>query len=734
MLSIFLTEELERVAQLQGAILVYFFCDNKDEKRNTAVAILRALILQLIRQHSKLLEHIVPVFKVQKEALFNNSSIESLWRIFESMVQDPSIYSVLCVLDGLDECDEYSLEIFTEKLKGFFSKSPAGCRLKLIAASRELPDCISRATSGFPHVRLDPDSNREINSDLQRFITFKVNELSIERSYSNDLRASVERVLLERAKGTFLWVSFVIAELRKKTRAEVEDSLNRLPTGLEGMYERMLLQIRRERRDIAALILRWVVIAIRPLTLTELSAATGIRLVAKLSIDEEMRDYVGFCGYLLTVTGNEVGLIHQSAKDYLLRKNPDLNPELEFFRVREEETNAEIAKTCFTYLHSGAFADGSVQLVEIYNKAADTTHLLAFPLLSYAVLHWLEHAQNSSSLAEDIFDLSIPFYNKDSPIREFWLTTYWAAKEYGSTPSSFSLLHLASFFGIVLLAQKLLRKSWKSLLSFHSRVNEKDSLGWTGLSYAARNGHVAVVQLLLEHKADVNAKHNRGWTALLQAARDGHEAVVRLLLEHKADVNAKTSGGGTALIWAAGNGHEAVVWMLLEHKADVNAKTRAGWTALLRAAYYGHEAVVQLLLEHKADVNAKDNGGWTALLLTAGNGHEAIVRLLLEHKADVNATENRGWTALLRAAYYGHKAVVQLLLEHKADVNAKTNRGTALLWAASNWHEVIVRILLEHKADINAKTSQGETALLRATERGHSAVVQLLKSKAQNNL
>jgi len=273
--------------------------------------------------------------------------------------------------------------------------------------------------------------------------------------------------------------------------------------------------------------------------------------------------------------------------------------------------------------------------VEIYNKAADTTHLLAFPLLSYTVLHWLEHARNSSSLAEDIFDLSIPFYNKNSPIREFWLTTYWAAKEYGSAPSSFSLLHLAFFFGIVLLTRKLLRKSWKSLLSFRSRVNERDTLGWTGLSYAARNGHVVVVQSLLEHKADVNAKDNRGCTALLQAARNGHEAVVRLLLKHKADVNAKTSGGGTALLWAASNGYEAVVRMLLEHKADVN-------------------------------------------------------------------TNNNG--------------------------------GTSLLWAAGNGHEAIVRILLEHKADANAKISQEETLLLRATERGHRAAVQLLKSKAQNNL
>ena len=187
--------------------------------------------------------------------------------------------------------------------------------------------------------------------------------------------------------GTFLWVGFVIEDLRNKTLIEVEESLNGLPLGLDGMYERMLLQIRKERRDIAALILRWVAMAVRPLTLTELSAATGIRPVTNLSINEVIRHHVGFCGYLLRVTSNDVGLVHQSAKDYLLRKDPDLNPQLEFFRVKEEETNAEIAQTCFTYLQGGALADSSVQLVEKYNKAANISHLQAFPLLSYVVLY-----------------------------------------------------------------------------------------------------------------------------------------------------------------------------------------------------------------------------------------------------------------------------------------------------------------------------------------------------------
>jgi ankyrin repeat protein len=636
MISIFLTEELDKItAQSQDAMLAYFFFDNKDNKRNTAASMLRGLIFQLIQQRSTLLEHILPVFKIQKETLFSNSSFESLWRIFESMVRDLSIDSVFCVLDGIDECDENSLEMLTKKLRGFFSESPTA--LKLIAVSRKLPDCIPRAMSGFPCVRLDHDSDREVNSDLQRFITVKVTELAAERSYSNDLRAAVQSALLERANGTFLWVGFVIGELRKMAPAEVEDSLTRLPIGLKGMYERMLLQIREDRRDIAALILRWVTMAVRPLTLTELSAATGVRPVANLGIDDVMRDHIRFCGYFLTITGNDVGLVHQSAKDYLLRKDPDPNPLLEFFRVKEEATNSEIAHTCVTYLCGGALANGSVQLVETYNKAVDKSHLQAFPLLSYAVFHWPEHVRYSSSLADDIFDLSMPFYEKKSPVREAWLTTYWAAKEYWTAPSSFSLLHLASFLGIVPLTRKLLlRNDWKSMLKFHNHVDSRDSLGCTALHWGVRNGHEPVVKLLLEAKADVNAKDEYRGTALHRAAANRYEAVVKLLLEAKADVNAKNDYRETALHKAARNGHEVVVKLLLEAKADVNAKDEYGETALHIAAGDGHEAVVKQLLEAKANVNARTRYGRTALHMAAKNGREAVVKLLSETKADVN--------------------------------------------------------------------------------------------------
>ncbi|RYP70906.1 hypothetical protein DL771_005156 [Monosporascus sp. 5C6A] len=402
--------------------------------------------------------------------------------------------------------------------------------------------------------------------------------------------------------------------------------------------------------------------AIQAFKLAILAAAIDIRSSSTL-IDTEraIRDKIALCGPSLKVQEQEVGLVHQSARDYLLRKERDSDAVLE-----------------------------------------------EFPKL---------------------FDVSKPFFHKDSDLRENW----WRAYAKGRWPCHKPpLLHVASHCGIVPWVQEILTKrGW--IFPFRKLANKKDITGRNPLSYAAEQGHEAVARLLLDRGADVNAEDVNvdGETALILAAKQGHEAVARLLLDRGAEVNAKSinSISETALIGAVRQGHEAVARLLLDRGADINAEYWNYQTPLMLAAFEGHEAVVRLLLNCGADVNTKNPYHQTPLMLAAKQGHEAVVRLLLDRGADVNMKSRYDHTPLMLAAFKGHEAVVRLLLDCGADVNTKDQYDqTPLILAVSEGQEAVVRLLLDYEADVNAKNAKGWTALQRAAAEGHEGVVRMLKS------
>ncbi|KAK4248955.1 hypothetical protein C7999DRAFT_39939 [Corynascus novoguineensis] len=188
--------------------------------------------------------------------------------------------------------------------------------------------------------------------------------------------------------------------------------------------------------------------------------------------------------------------------------------------------------------------------------------------------------------------------------------------------------------------------------------------------WAARNGHEAVVKMLLDTgKVNVDSKDIYGQTPLSCAAKNRHEAVVKMLLDtERIDVNSKDDNGWTPLFYAAWNGHEGVVKMLLDTgKVDADSKDKYGRTPLWWAAINGHKATVKMLLDTgKVDVNSKDNDGQTPLFCAAENGHEAVVKMLLDTgKVDADSKNRDGQTPLLCAAENGYEAVVKMLRDRR---------------------------------------------------------------------
>ena len=185
--------------------------------------------------------------------------------------------------------------------------------------------------------------------------------------------------------------------------------------------------------------------------------------------------------------------------------------------------------------------------------------------------------------------------------------------------------------------------------------------GCTALHLAAANGHLDVVQLLLEASADKDKEADLGEKALHVAVANNQLAVVRLLLQHYSDKDKVAEGCATALPLASKRGHFDITCLLLERGKDPNKVTTSDKSALHFAAQKGHFRLVQLLVEAGANKEQEDIVGHTALHLAAREGHKEVVQILLEAGAHQTKMTKGGKTALDLAIEKGHVEVEQLL-------------------------------------------------------------------------
>ena len=107
------------------------------------------------------------------------------------------------------------------------------------------------------------------------------------------------------------------------------------------------------------------------------------------------------------------------------------------------------------------------------------------------------------------------------------------------TPQDESPLMLAALLGLEEVCQRLIDKD--------ADVNKP---GWTPLHYAATRGHLAVIQMLIDHDAYIDAASPNNTTPLMMAAQYGTPLAVKLLLEAGADPLLKNDLGLTAIDFA----------------------------------------------------------------------------------------------------------------------------------------------------------------------------------------
>lgn len=321
------------------------------------------------------------------------------------------------------------------------------------------------------------------------------------------------------------------------------------------------------------------------------------------------------------------------------------------------------------------------------------------------------------------------------------------------------------------------------LLLAHSKADvnvHESAYGETALMWAAAENHAEAAQLLIEHGADVNARsrlmsypkdrfglegvisvlpHGQ-WTPLMYAARQGSLGALRVLVKAGADLNMSDPDGTTALVFAIINSHYDAARLLVETGANPNLADTAGMAALYAAVdvstlgeIYGRPGkktvndtsaleLMNVLLAHRANPNAQLKSpalyrahtpgepalgeGATPLMRAAKNGDVATMRLLLEHGADPSLRQKNGTTALMLAAGLGRGLgvfagdyasdaqmleAVRVLLARHVDVNAVNENGQTAVHFAALSMDPVVRLLAENGADLTIKDKQGRSAL-----------------------
>jgi ankyrin repeat protein len=211
-----------------------------------------------------------------------------------------------------------------------------------------------------------------------------------------------------------------------------------------------------------------------------------------------------------------------------------------------------------------------------------------------------------------------------------------------------------------------------------------DSARISPLSYAAREGHLHIVRLLLERGADPNIPEEAAseGLALYWACCGNHMDVAQLLLEHGANPNAGVDSSECCLtIGAVYHGDRAKpLQQLLRRHGAYTPPYHMSVQAMKRAMREGHEVVRHE--EFLGNVLGKRNAELLDLYLDSDpavvdrwpGGYPrsaALVRKLLARGLDPNRPDWLGRTFLHACAENGDRTIAGLFLDAGADINAR---------------------------------------------------------------
>jgi serine/threonine-protein phosphatase 6 regulatory ankyrin repeat subunit B len=264
---------------------------------------------------------------------------------------------------------------------------------------------------------------------------------------------------------------------------------------------------------------------------------------------------------------------------------------------------------------------------------------------------------------------------------------------------------------------------------------------YKSLHQAAKNGHLPLVDKLLNVGYHINAVDTDGYTALFYAVQCERRDIIELLLKNGADINIRNTLTGIAPIhYLAVTGKVNLMAFLFEIKRytiDLSMRDKGveGMLAIHLASKFGHAEVVRMLLTWTQNLH-KDfvsGSGKTPLMYAAQYNQLPVIRVLAEHSADINytSTKNEGHTALHYAVMSGNEEVVTELLNMGAHMcpSNLSSKMSPVHYAALYGYLNILNLLHEHgcNLDLPVRDEEGNLPIHLAAMRDHENIIRWIQ-------
>lgn len=317
-----------------------------------------------------------------------------VWRLLSRFFEQQD--NLVLILDALDECKDNSL--FLPRLLDLAIRK----NITLLLTSRRQ----KRLVRYLEHVKTLEIAPEDVHQDIEFFVSFEVARNS---HLSHPLvRNIVMESLLDQHNGMFLWVTLMLKELKACiSLEEVQMTLMHMPSGLEGLYSKIVNRLERsltrQAAEVTKNILTWVLGSARVLVMDELREvlscqyeAQGHTLLSDGDFPYTDKDIESMCGSLISIRHGQIQTVHQSTKNHLvgLAEVRRLGQDLSMLPT-SVDTSLRLASVCLTYQEK--FCKSSLVNLQMSPfdhrpKGFDIQMLRAnWKLLEYSFFFWIHH-------------------------------------------------------------------------------------------------------------------------------------------------------------------------------------------------------------------------------------------------------------------------------------------------------------------------------------------------------